>query len=246
MNFRALPLLALLFLLAACETTAPQAPAPQATAPGPLTIADLLPEGTVNADILAVRIPPRAEELAEKMRNAFREKPEWLADYIKRNAQPGKPLPYHPNFGVTKDEYDELLQLSKKPRIVTIDTKPVSFDKQDNAFTISSNGAFPFLDGTVIDTRQMSVTTRYGVLRSAQWQTSKGLDSAIGEWRGYNWHIERLGMGTDGARSIHLELYRLASGETYIDFKAVIVANDQAAAKEVILKFDRSKASVQR
>ncbi len=68
-------------------------------------------ENSVVADIMdGIKQNPKQAELTAKFQAGIRENQEWFMVYIKTVPE-GEPMPYHPNLGMTNDEYNEFHNL---------------------------------------------------------------------------------------------------------------------------------------
>jgi hypothetical protein len=76
------------------------------------SVETFLPKGTVT-DALYVQIQddPALSDYGRRIREAREKNPEWFFDYAKKHQTPDSaPLPYHTNFGVSKEEYEHFIQ----------------------------------------------------------------------------------------------------------------------------------------
>lgn len=71
---------------------------------------NLLSPGNVTADIMTgIKQSKRQAQLMEKFKLGITTNHEWFTGYTKKYEKV-KPVPYHPNFGLTEDEYLEFQQ----------------------------------------------------------------------------------------------------------------------------------------
>lgn len=111
-----------------------------------------LPEGTVDATVLTLQAPARTVELTRRMRTALATEQEWLAGYVRKQARPEEPLPWHENFGLTEDEYHELLSLAQALRLEPSGAGVLGIAREGQR-TVFDGGDGPFasLDGVVLE-----------------------------------------------------------------------------------------------
>src|SRR4051812_24359477 len=76
--------------------SAPSTASTSSTASTPLDPRELLPVGTFTVDMMELQPTPQIKEISERLRRGIASHRDWWASY-RRQAQPGKPLPYHPN-----------------------------------------------------------------------------------------------------------------------------------------------------
>jgi len=70
------------------------------------------PAGPTEIEFLGVVMSDRGMQFANKF--AAGTDNAWLLKYIATVAKPGEPLPYHPNLGLTEEEYAEPLTAAKQ------------------------------------------------------------------------------------------------------------------------------------
>ena len=175
MKFRSLP--AVVFCLAifgktpavAQSVEAKTQPSSRATTS---TLADsvrrLLHDGSFNADAMQFESAPRMAELGNKFIAATKKHPDWFQNAVKQ-AKPGEPLAYHPNMGLTKQEYQEFLRLTdggivlKKLADATIKVK---YD--GNAALITIDPPSPKWASLKLNMITLALSTPYGVMKSPE------------------------------------------------------------------------------
>ena len=82
----------------------------------------LLPEGSISFDVMnQIYQSPRQIELTQKFQNAIKENYEWFIERSSK-AELGKPMPYHENLGLTKEEYFELQGLMEDIELISSGT----------------------------------------------------------------------------------------------------------------------------
>ena len=82
-------------------------------------VKNLLPAGSMKFEVMdKVRQSPRQIELTQKFQEAIRENYDWFLEYSS-NIEPGKPMPYHENLGLTEEEYSELQELTNEIELVS-------------------------------------------------------------------------------------------------------------------------------
>lgn len=173
-----------------------------------LQLSEFFPSGKIELEFLDVSMSKRGTELAAKF--AGRTDNEWLQKYITEVAQPGKQLPYHPNFGLTEAEYNEFLSASKQMAVqpigvtwectIKVEDKIVSFEPIGHSSPRLTSIRFK------IDSVDAKASGQY--LGKGEWRTHDGKGSAIGPWRGYLWKKE-IGDETKLASGGDFELYKL-------------------------------------
>lgn len=127
------------------------------------SLARIVPVGRIDVDVMDIVVPERAKELSERFRASIAEHGTWLRDYMNERGQVGQPLPYHPNMGLRKPEYEEFLQLSGKREFrrsasVQLDVTRTSH----KTIRLDGGAALPALTGIEIDFASMRIETPLG------------------------------------------------------------------------------------
>lgn len=157
----------------------------------------LFPREFITADVMEPSADPKSLEVLSKFQAAIRSDNEWFLDYIAEKSIPGEPLPYHPKFGVTEEEYASLnegqfsfskngeLKLRFVPYdngVYEIETQPVSsfsgvlIDSQRGLMDDADFGNLPTL--SLVDNTDPKSPT--GPWKGASWKYSENSDSVIG------------------------------------------------------------------
>jgi len=154
------------------------------------TIGDLLPESGSIVEIMKTTVPERCDSLVTEWRLAMAQNYEWALEYMKRNSnlKPGEILPYSDKFGITEQEYYEMVECISTP----------SFEKiAEDEFTIVKEGSIYIIDSTLyvrdlinlrIDEENMILEGYFGTISSCDTVISR--DAPIGKWTGYSWREE--------------------------------------------------------
>lgn len=185
---------------------------------GSLPTLPSLPEGVVDATVLTLQAPARTVELTRRMRTALGTEQEWLAGYVRQQARPDEPLPWHEKFGLTEDEYHELLSLAQALRLQPAGTAPLGItrDGQRTAFA-GGDGPFASLTGVVLE-RGMKLdgsrlTTPFGTCEAfVPVVPDEGTMAATGSWSGASCRVVAGDPSTD-ATSIVFSLGRFVDGD---------------------------------
>lgn len=198
------------------------------------SIEQMLPLGKVNAEILGVEFPERATKLALKFEKSVNLDREWFLKYTMENARPGKPLPYHSNFGLTEEEYREFLALAEQRKVVVTNHVELTISEEAGIYKISSGGRLPSFDGITVNTNDKTVTTQFGTLHNPKRTGSDGTDSSIGSFQGYKWHLEEGSIEDGNAQTVSFSLDRLDEEKTFIEFRANVLEKGNLVVKEIL------------
>ena len=128
-------------------------------------IAALIPDGMVTAEVLTPDYPQPMQEITRRMINAAQANPSWFQSWVAQH--PHGDLPWHPNLGVTKAEY-ELYQTEGRASKYAVRTRvQLTFERQGTGrhWTLKGWGLLTPINGLSIDLDAGQViTTRWGNL----------------------------------------------------------------------------------
>lgn len=184
--------------------------------------ATLLPGTPVSGRVMRLVAPPDIEAISERLLMAIREQPKWFKGFLAEHDIPGKPLPFHPNFRVTRAEYEKLLGASG--RMILREVRRVSLRavrEVDGSVTLTTEPAdFP-LNGFVVSADGSRVTTQFGRLNTKSAINQTDTTSPTGSWIGTQWKYELV----QGARvkSVKFAIGKRAAGDgiLYFDLKDI-------------------------
>jgi hypothetical protein len=145
-------------------------------------------------------------------------------------------LPYHPNLGLSQEEYDEYLRLSDNIKLYQSGDGIISIEKTgDGQYKISQMEGLRLIDNIIIDLSENTVSTNYGTCKYSGEIKASDQQIATGRWNGYSWILEdmadasnyqsvqfNLGQMEDSKKIIMYYQVRLANGENRIDDFEVI------------------------
>lgn len=160
-----LPLLATFLAITVLAPAFPPARPACAYAPGSAadSIARLIPAKPVVVEILSPKLSKQVEDIAVRMDAAARHNPRWFQSYTASHA---RPLPYHPNLGVTKPEYQRYLDEAANTPLAVTQRVTLTFarDGARNRWTLQGWGKLAPINGTVIDLDAGTAQNRRGLL----------------------------------------------------------------------------------
>jgi len=128
-------------------------------------IAALLPDGTVTAEVLTPDYSMRMQEVSRRMINAAEANPKWFQSWIAQH--PRGDLPWHPNLGVTRQEYDEYMAQGHSAKYTVRTRVQLTFEHHapERRWTLRGWGVLTPINGTSIDLEHGQVLTqRFGNL----------------------------------------------------------------------------------
>ena len=148
--------------------------------------------GEYDASIMIVGLPSDYQKHMEQITNKFRASvemhKEWLAEYISQ--YPEQVLPWHENFGVTVDEYNEILNLTDKMEFVENGKTSVVIRKlDDGTINFSGNKGLEFLTKVDFDVKRNEIAVGdYTMTYSGQIVASED-QKVTGQWNGNTWTV---------------------------------------------------------
>jgi hypothetical protein len=220
---RILPPAAALVLLAACgsapeNNAAPAVPAnaaeaarmTQADLPTPAAVNPALyvpTPGTHQAQAMVLAPPPELEALNNRMAAAVRANPAWFRIYATEN--PGQ-LPYHPNLGLSEEEYRRFLALTHQIGLRELGPVTLTVTRRaDGGLQLAGTGAGARLNGIVVYPDRNRVETPFGPLASRSVLDNPERQSPTGPWRAVQWSNR----GSAAQRPVRIAFGRRARGD---------------------------------
>ena len=184
----------------------------------------------------------RLEELSAKMMEGIKKNHEWFQKEaaVKRG---GAPMPYDERLGVSREEYEEYLQLIKQGQAAKLVERTVlEFENIENADgSHSLDVGLPYLRGIKFDSKRNLIETPYGILKGPKEQDAKG--GVFGPWKGLVYELIEgtpESVAQTGAKSVSLTLGRQReTGRRFLMYKGLVVENGvRTATFEIILMFE--------
>jgi hypothetical protein len=158
--------------------------------------ASYLPSGRVKVSIYEVRAPDRLAELVKRMEDSTAKNIEWWRQY---RAQHKGTLPYHPNFGISEQEYEEFRRLFEMSIVLQkADEGEIDFQTDsENGTRLATQGSLAPLHGISIRLATNCVETSYGELADHSRIEVSATQHVTGPWQGHQWQ-RRIGTSDDG------------------------------------------------
>ena len=159
--------------------------------------------------ILSPRVPEDIARIQMAMMEATKKSPEWFMAYVKSEAETGKPLPYHPNFGITKDEYQHYLDGADKIKLEPVGKGRIKFfDMPEDRVRIEAIDGLKELDQVVIDCKRREVVTRWGTIPLND-TVHADERSPVGRWDGLAGRVSTGTVESGTASLLRFDLGRL-------------------------------------
>ncbi|BCX49799.1 hypothetical protein HAHE_37070 [Haloferula helveola] len=141
-----------------------------------------------------VVVPPaELDKYVAMVEEAARKDPDWFEEHQKK-APPGVPLPFDPKLGLTKEQYDEYLELWGKREFKAVDAVILQLKEGSDkkwAITVvmpNSDGSSP-ISTLKYDPEADAFVSPNGTLKRLE-DVNADKNSILGEWSGHEWKFE--------------------------------------------------------
>ena len=114
-------------------------------------VAALIPDGVVTAEVLTPDYSQHMQEISRQLMNAAQADPVWFQSWIAKH--PHGPMPWHPNLGVTKLDYEIYLREGRAAKFVVRTRVRLTFERAGRArrWKLHGWGLLTPLEGLTID-----------------------------------------------------------------------------------------------
>jgi hypothetical protein len=199
----------------------------------------LLTPREVDVEIMGIKISEEVRRIQATFEAAMKSNAQWFMNYVKTTARPGEPLAYHPNFGVTKEEYDRYLNHMANIQYEPAGSGRLRFTAQPDGTTLMENvSGLDGFHGMVIDTKNARVETPWGTVPLNDPVHSPS-GSALGKWDGFGGSMNS-GTPQSGSFSmLKFDLGRLADAPLNIMRARVSIVENGVKTKnfESVIRF---------
>lgn len=117
------------------------------------------------------------------------ENKEWFEEYSRKNYKAGEGMPYHENFGITREEYQRIKDMDKTPPSVKVRSTAILKANRTStslSFKVSEND-IRFIETLKIDFEKSILTFMNDTIPFKS-EINAPATSPLGEWHGYSWH----------------------------------------------------------
>ena len=175
-------------------------------------------EKFVKAATTMVLPPKEIGRYLEIVDKAAAKDPEWFREQAK-NAEPNTPPPYDERLGLTKEQYDEYIELWKKREFKTMELLVLYLSETgENVWTIRTPGTIYPIATLKYDANEDVFKSPNGELERIEDVETNELN-ALGHWIGHEWRLEKesalgktkenMAIGKTGDGKFGLIIYRL-------------------------------------
>ena len=206
------------------------------------TITELLPHREVKADVVQARSSPKVSAITKKLQDAVTKNQVWWKKYVKDNANI-RPLPYHENMGVTKEEYSLLLNSASLMRLVKIAETTLVPKKTGDMLELTIKRVPEGVSPLTFDLKKGSLKTPIGTVEQSTQRDSGNQAGLIGHHLSYNWKKTFGDPKTGNFKLIALTLGRpTKTGNTFFQYRITEMKDGKPVVNANLLLFvDRAK-----
>lgn len=152
------------------------------------------PELTFEVD--DIDIPADIQDILIRFNNAVAADKQWFADYRDRYVGTGKPLPYHEKFGITRQEYARITDMTQSSlRLKQISEQKVMVQRADGLLNFRGSGDAHILDYIQFDLKQRVVTFAGDTIPFIG-EMNTPANTPVGLSHGYAWRYETADVAT--------------------------------------------------
>ncbi len=192
----------------------------ESNAPALFKLADVLPKGRCEIELMTIEFSDRAKELTLKWQAAVATNQDWFLEQVKQ-ARPGKPLDYDPRLGVTKEEWAEYLREAENRHLASTGTRvPCLFRWKGDMLSLDVGDTNSPLSKIRLDTTTGELFASVGRVGTPTWRSSDDPASPIGAYDACSWEYEKSDLDAFDVRIVKLDIWRLKpSGKILWRFK---------------------------
>ena len=156
----------------------------------------MIAKDKLTVEFLDFVFPQDVQDILLRVQKAMAEKKEWSEEYFSKNYKAGEGLPYHENFGVTKEEYQKIKDLDKTPlTIVVKSTSTINKYRTTDILTFSADEENAQLfDLLEIDFKKKLMIFNNDTIPYYN-EINAPITTPFGEWHGYSWKKETSNLG---------------------------------------------------
>lgn len=184
--------------------------------------------GVIAGQVMELTASAELGRVTEKMQRAAQKDAAWFKSYVAK-ANPDQPLPYHKRLGLTKAEYDVILNAKMTLR----DKGPVSIKvtASDGKVEFAADGLARALNGVRLPAGQKEAETPHGKLTKFSEISQDDAESPIGRWKGVQWKKE-------DAPAVTLAIGRRGSGDGILYYDVATSQNGPGQTLIVIYRLE--------
>ena len=175
-------------------------------APGLFNLAEVVPKGKCELELMTIDVGERVRELSRKMEAAMKANSEWFLEAVKK-AKPGEPLDYDTRLGVTKEEWAEYLRDMKKRHLASRNVRvPCIFRWRGDTVSLDIGDPNSPLSQIRLDTKTGELAASVGRMGKPIWRSREEAGSPIGAFDACTWKYEKSDLDAYDVRVGEVEL----------------------------------------
>lgn len=149
----------------------------------------------VTADIMTLEFPygikEKLEKIGNKMSASITNNLDWYLKYAEEEIIPKKTFPYHQNLGITKEEYDFMIDEMNNAEYINTKDGKLFFKKKDHEIQILSDENLKLIKNIRIDTEKNTIKTPFGECEYEGEIKASDEQKATGPWSGKMWTLKK-------------------------------------------------------
>lgn len=159
-------------------------------------ITSILTKPKYNVEILDFVFPNDTQQILLRFQKSIAENKEWYEEYFSNNYIAGKGLPYHINFGITKEEYEKVKDSQKNtPAIQIKSTASLILHNSSEIITFTvDEGDMKAIELVKIDLKNEIILFNKDTVPFYN-EINTSATTPLGEWHGYSWKKEISNLG---------------------------------------------------
>ena len=187
-----------------------------------LFIDSLFTKENFTVEILDFEYPKDIQEIVLRFQNSMAEKKEWIEEYFSKNYKPGEGLPYHENFGITKEEYHKIKDLQNAPpKVIVKSTALIKVNRTSNILSFEAiEDEARFFESLQVDLKNNTLIFLNDTIPFSK-EINTLAPNSFGKWHGYSWKKEISNLGDKD----DLKMDSLVSKIVEINFGKLQVTN---------------------
>lgn len=197
----------------------------------------LIVKNKLTVSFLDFEVPQEVQDIVLRFQKAMTKRKEWFEEYSSKNYSSDEGLPYHKNFGITKEEYLTIKNMDKTPlKILVRNTSTIIKNRSKDVLTfIAEDVNAKFLELIVVDFENKLMIFNKDTLTYNS-EINAPSTTPFGEWHGHSWKKEISNLGDNE----EVNLDKLVSKSIEIDI-GKINHNSKTLFRLKIMNVDKRK-----
>jgi hypothetical protein len=201
----------------------------------------LLGEGSMEVEVMdSVVKTAREMELMYRMKEATDKNPGWYDSYLTQYKDQRVP-PYHPNFGLNEQEYQELVGLRLTLNVVPSLKQTIKVVREKETIRFEADGKLPYLEEILINTHDNKIAVKNYTLTFTDTIFVANENNALKSmWKGYSWRFDVPAIDDTLSQLLNTQHYNISIGLLYKTGQTLIsISEREETDGERTLKLDK-------